>query len=77
MKKQYDFSNAIKNPYLKKLKKQITIRIESQVIDYFKSLAVKEDLPYQKLINMFLRDCAIHKKQPVIRWEAAQKKMEN
>jgi uncharacterized protein (DUF4415 family) len=73
MKKHYDFSNAIKNPYAKKLKRQITIRIETDVVDYFKQLSVKEDIPYQKLMNLFLRDCAINHKRPAIRWQPAHK----
>lgn len=69
MKKEYDFSKSTKNPYAKKLKKQITIRIEKETIDYFKKLASETDIPYQKLINMFLRDCAEHKMKPVISWD--------
>ena len=68
MRKHYDFSKAIKNPYSKKLKTQITIRIEDDVIDYFKNLALQEDIPYQKLINLFLRDCAQNQKRPVTKW---------
>jgi predicted DNA binding CopG/RHH family protein len=68
MKKEYDFSKSVRNPYAKKLKKQITIRIENETIDYFKKLAVETDIPYQKLINMFLRDCAEHKKKLEISW---------
>jgi uncharacterized protein (DUF4415 family) len=45
MRKHYDFSNAIKNPHGKKLKTQITIRIESEVIEYFKNRAHQEDIP--------------------------------
>ena len=68
MKKEYDFSNSIKNPYAKKLKQQITIRIEKDTIEYFKKLASETDIPYQKLINLFLRDCAEHKMKPTINW---------
>jgi len=68
MKKEYDFSKSVRNPYAKKLKKQITIRIENETIDYFKKLAAETDIPYQKLINMFLRDCAEHKKKLEISW---------
>lgn len=70
MKKEYDFSQSIKNPYVRKLKKQITIRIENETIQYFKSLAIETDIPYQKLINMFLKDCAINEKKPSITWDA-------
>jgi predicted DNA binding CopG/RHH family protein len=69
MKKEYDFSNSIKNPYTKKLKKQVTIRLENDTIDYFKSIATDADIPYQKLINLFLRDCAVNHKKPEIRWK--------
>ncbi|MBN2416252.1 BrnA antitoxin family protein [bacterium] len=68
MKHEYDFSKSVRNPYAKKLKKQITIRIENETIDYFKKLASETDIPYQKLINMFLRDCAEHKIKPEISW---------
>ena len=68
MKKEYNFSKAKKNPYIKKLKTQITIRIENETIEYFKKLAVETDIPYQKLINIFLSDCARNKKKPKINW---------
>lgn len=68
MKQEYDFSNSIRNPYVKKLKKQITIRLNNDTIDYFKQLATETEIPYQKLINLFLNDCAIKKKKPSITW---------
>ena len=68
MKKEYDFSNSVRNPYTKKLKKQITIRIENDTIEYFKELASETDIPYQKLINLFLRNCAQSKMKPTIHW---------
>jgi uncharacterized protein (DUF4415 family) len=74
MKKHYDFSNALKNPYAKRLKKQVTIRLENDIVDYFKHLSVQEDIPYQKLINLFLRDCASNNKRPLIHWESTHKK---
>lgn len=55
MRNEYDFSKSIKNPYIKKLKRQITIRLESETIEYFKQLAIETDIPYHKLINLFLR----------------------
>jgi len=70
MKKEYDFSRSIKNPYTRRLKKQVTIRLENDTIDYFKSLAIETDIPYQKLINMFLKDCAINEKKPSITWNS-------
>ena len=63
MRKEYDFSNSIKNPYSKYLKKQVTLRLGVDVIDYFKKLAEETGIPYQNLINLFLQDCAkSHKK---------------
>ena len=53
MRKEYDFSKSTKNPYIKKLKKQITIRLESETIEYFKQLASEFNIPYQVLINIF------------------------
>lgn len=60
---EYDFSKAKKNPYVNKLKKQITINISSTAIDYFKSLADETGIPYQNLINFYLQDCADKKKK--------------
>ena len=68
MKKEYDFSKSKKNPYIKKLKKQITIRIENETIDYFKKLSIETDIPYQKLINLYLSNCARNKIKPNISW---------
>ena len=68
MRTEYDFSDSIKNPYARKLKKQVTIRLENETIEYFKKLANETDIPYQKLINLFLSDCAKNKKKPSINW---------
>ena len=57
MREEYDFTNAIKNPYTKQLKKQITININEDVLDYFKLMAVETGIPYQTLINLYLLDC--------------------
>ena len=59
MKAEYDFSKAKKNPYAKKLKKQITINIDIDTIDYFKSQSENSGIPYQTLINLYLSDCAL------------------
>lgn len=69
MLNEYDFSNAKKNPYSKSLKKQITINIDSSTIDYFKTLSDKHGVPYQTLMNLYLRDCAINQRQPQISWQ--------
>jgi predicted DNA binding CopG/RHH family protein len=68
MRKQYDFSKAKPNPYVGKLKKQITIRLENSTIDYFKELAKELGIPYQNLINMYLRECALVEKRPTLKW---------
>ena len=68
MRNEYDFSNSVDNPYTKKLKKQITIRLENETIEYFKKLATETDIPYQKLINIFLSDCAKQQMKPSISW---------
>lgn len=68
MKEEYDFSKAVKNPYAKKLKKQITINIDSDTIDYFKSQSEYLGIPYQTLINLYLADCAKNQKQLHMSW---------
>ncbi len=69
MKAEYDFSKAKKNPYAKKLKKQITINIDLETIDYFKSQSDISGIPYQTLINLYLSDCATNKKQLQLSWQ--------
>ncbi len=59
----YDFSNGVKNPYAAKLDQQITISIDGETVDYFKSLARETGIPYPKLINLYLSDCAKKKRQ--------------
>ncbi len=68
MRKSYDFSESIKNPYAKRLKKQITIRIEEDTIAYFKEMSEKNGVPYQSLINLYLRDCAQEHRQLEMKW---------
>ncbi len=68
MREQYDFSKGRANPYAKKLKKPITIRLETEIIAYFKELSEESGIPYQTLINLFLKDCAKTKKKPNIKW---------
>jgi len=68
MREEYDFSNSIQNPYAKKVKKQISIKIESDTITYFKDLAIKVGIPYQNLINSYLTDCAIKHVEPQLKW---------
>ena len=70
MKKHYDFSKSVKNPYLRKPKKQITIRLDAETVEYFKSLAGNSGIPYQNLINLYLRECAAEKKRLKLGWAA-------
>jgi len=68
MRNEYDFSQSRKNPYAKQLKRQITIRLDTIAVNYFKEMAAELGMPYQNLINLFLRDCAMQKRRPVIQW---------
>ena len=69
MREEYDFSHAKKNPYAKKLKKQITINIDGETIDFFKEMAVTSGIPYQTLINLYLSDCAANKRMLKMSWD--------
>ena len=66
--KEFDFENAVRNPYAKELKKQITIKLSPAVIDYFKSESVDTGIPYQTLINLYLADCAKNKRKLDMKW---------
>jgi uncharacterized protein (DUF4415 family) len=68
MRKSYDFSTARRNPYAKRLKKQITIRLDVQTLDYFRTLSEELGIPYQTLINLYLQDCASAGKRPSTTW---------
>ena len=70
MKKEYDFSKmkGRKNLYARKLKKQVTIRMGVDIIDYFKKLANETGIPYQNLINLYLRECVQSHRKPSIKW---------
>ncbi len=68
IREEYDFSNARPNPYTKRLKKQVTIRLDLDTIDYFKSQAEQTGIPYQSLINLYLADCATQQKKPQLHW---------
>ena len=63
MREEYDFSGAVKNPYAKRLEKQITINLNVDTIDYFKALSGQTGIPYQTLINLYLTDCAENKRR--------------
>jgi len=70
MKKEYNFAEmkGRKNPYVKALKKQVTLRLGIDVIDYFKNLAAETRIPCQNLINLYLRECAQTGKKPTLSW---------
>jgi predicted DNA binding CopG/RHH family protein len=69
MRKQYDLSAARRNPYAAQLKKSVTIRLDEGSISYFKSLSDEMGIPYQSLINLYLRECAASKKKLHIDWK--------
>ena len=69
MRKEYDFTNAQLNPYIKKLRKQISIRIDIDTINFFKKQAEETGIAYQNLINLYLSDCAVHSKSINITWK--------
>ncbi len=71
MRREYDFSKARKNPYAKRLKKQVTIRLDEITIGYFKVLAEETGVPYQTLINLYLRDCATSGRRLSMNWKPA------
>ncbi len=70
MKAEYDFSTmkSRKNPYAAKLKRQVTIRMSDAISGYFKEMAEDTGIPYQSLINLYLRDCVAHNRKPNISW---------
>ena len=68
MKAEYDFTNARKNPYSNRLKKQIPINIDSDTIDYFKAQSQDSGIPYQTLINLYLSDCVKNKRRLNLSW---------
>ncbi len=69
MRKEYDFSSAKKNPYAAQLKKQITIRLDEDSITYFKAISADVGIPYQSLINLYLRDCAASHRKLDLNWK--------
>ena len=69
MRDEYNFTNAVRNPYVKKEKIQITIRLNADTVDYFKDLSKQTNIPYQTLINAFLTDCVAKERKPEGFWE--------
>ena len=68
MRDEYDFSQAVRNPYAKVPKTTITIRLDEATVEYFKSLSEQVNLPYQTLINSYLAHCAAQKIKPTVHW---------
>jgi uncharacterized protein (DUF4415 family) len=69
MRKEYDFTAACKNPYPAQLKQPVTIRLDQDSVTYFKLLADETGIPYQSLINLYLRECVASKKKISLAWE--------
>jgi len=71
MRKHYDFSKmkGKKNPYIKYLKQPVTMRLDTDTVTYFKNMAEELGIPYQTLINLYLRDCAVHERKLELTWE--------
>ncbi len=71
MRKHYDFDQmqGERNPYVKELKSRITIRLDTSTVAYFKALAAELGMPYQNLINLYLRDCALNHKKLELNWK--------
>jgi len=70
MRKEYNFAamEGTKNPYIKKLKQPVTLRVDKATIEYFKSLSMENGIPYQTLINLYLRECAINETKLDMKW---------
>jgi uncharacterized protein (DUF4415 family) len=73
MRKEYDLTRLAwkRNPYVRRLKRVVTIRLDEDLIVYFKRLGKDTGIPYQRLINLYLRECAYSKRRPAIRWVGA------
>ncbi len=69
MRKEYDFSEARPNPYAKRLKAQVTMRLDRQTLEYFRAMAAETGIPYQSLINLYLQDCVRTGKRLRLQWK--------
>lgn len=69
MREEYNFSKSKKNPYASQLKKPITIRLDEDSVTYFKSVSDEVGIPYQSLINLYLRDCATSHRKLALNWK--------
>ena len=73
MRREYDFSKGRRNPYAAKLKRSVTIRLDETTIDYFKAISSESEIPYQTLINLYLRECAATGRRLAMEWREPQK----
>jgi len=73
MRREYDFSKARRNPYAAKLKQSVTIRLDRASVGYFRDLSESMGIPYQTLINLYLRDCAAKGRKLELEWKPARK----
>ncbi len=72
MKRSLDFSKGRRNPYAARLKRSVTIRLDSFTVDYFKAMAGEIGIPYQTLINLYLRDCAATQRRLAMEWRSGK-----
>lgn len=72
MRKEYEFSKGKRNPYAKRLKQSVTIRLDRATVDHFRSLAEELDVPYHTLINLYLRDCAVTERRAAMHWRPSR-----
>jgi uncharacterized protein (DUF4415 family) len=68
MRKEYDFTDSVRNPHATHSRKRVTIRLGTDVIEYFKAMAKETGVPYQSLINLYLRECAHSGKKLTLKW---------
>ena len=73
MKAEYDFSKARPNPYAKQLRRSVTIRLDTFTLEYFQDLAAELEMPYQTLINLYLRDCVATGRRPAMKWRPSKR----
>ena len=77
MRREYDFSKGRRNPYAAKLKRSVTIRLDEATIDYFKAMAAESEIPYQTLINLYLRECAATRRRLSMEWREPRRSAKN
>ncbi len=68
MRTEYDFSKSVKNPYPQKLHQQVTVKVDDSTLSYFQQLSEQNGIPYQSLIALYLRDCALQRRQLSVNW---------